>query len=86
MIKWLTVRLRAHRINNIRRSRLVHLALGRYSDDENAEQKADLCAQINIRSKAIRTAMKFGGDIQAHKMREHLEGTRLQRILGWELD
>lgn len=91
-MRWLTVRLRARRINRIAESRLREKYMRGLEPTEDNEQQADLCAQFEMRRrrittqdmKEIRAAKKYGGDWE--KLSEMLESTRIQRILGWEID
>lgn len=91
-MRWLTIRLRARRIHQIAMHRLREKFMQHCKPTEDNEQQADLCAQFEMRRrritaqdvKEIRTAKKYGGDWQ--KLEEMLESTRVQRILGWEID
>ncbi len=89
-MRWLTIRLRARRINQISMSRLRAKFMRHCNPTEDNEQQADLCAQFEMRRrrvtasdlKAIRNAKGCSGcDWQS--LEEKLESTRIQRILGW---
>lgn len=97
-MRWLTVRLRARRINNIRVLRLMIWYLEKWQDNHKVqpssdeEQQASLLAEFEIIRrrvtahdvKRIREARKL--NLDWHRLEEKLESTRIQRILGWEVD
>lgn len=93
-MRWLTVRLRARRINQIAMHRLREKYMQHLKPTDDNEQQADLCAQFEMRRrkitaqdvKMIREIKRLCGDIQARKLSDELEVTRVQRILGWDLD
>lgn len=90
-MRWLIIRLRARRINNIALSRLRSKYMRHLKPTDDNEQQADLCAQFEMRRrrvtardvKLVREARKLGKDWQ--ELSEKLESTRVQRILGWEI-
>lgn len=91
-MRWLTVRLRARRINRIAESRLREKYMENLEPTEDNEQQADLCTQFEMRRRRITAedrkqvlrAKKLKGDWE--RLEERLESTRIQRILGWEMD
>lgn len=91
-MRWLTVRLRARRINRIVESRLREKYMENLEPTEDNEQQADLCTQFEMRrrritakdGKLIREVRKMKGDWE--RLEERLESTRIQRILGWEIE
>lgn len=92
-MRWLRVRLRARRINQIAMSRLRAKYMRHLKPTEDNEQQADLCAQFEMRRrkvtaedmKLLRQVKKLKGDCDWYRLREELEATRVQRILGWEI-
>lgn len=91
-MRWLIVRLRARRINRITMSRLREKYMRDLEPTDDNEQQADLCAQFEMKRrrvtaediKLVREAKRLKCDWQG--LSEHLESTRVQRILGWEID
>ena len=91
-MKWLIVRLRARHINQITMSRLRAKFMQHCQPTDDNEQQADLCAQFEMRRrrvivrdvKLIREADKIDHSV-GKELREQLESTRVQRILGWEM-
>lgn len=89
-MRWLTVRLRARRINNIALSRLRAQYMRHLKPTDDNEQQADLCAQFEMKRrrltaedvKLVREARRSGADWR--ELRQELEHTRIYRILGWD--
>jgi hypothetical protein len=92
-MKWLRVRLRAKRIKRITESRLRELYMINLEPTDDNEQQADLITQFEMKRrkvtsqdiKLVREARRVGV-VDWQELEERLESTRIQRILGWEID
>lgn len=92
-MRWLTIRLRARCINRIAEYRLREKYMENLEPTDDNEQQADLCTQFEMRrrritaedSKLVRAAKRCG-KVDWERLEERLESTRIQRILGWEID
>lgn len=95
-MRWLTVRLRAGRIRKITESRLTEKYMRSLEPSDDNEWQAGLCVQFEMRRRKITVQdIKFiryvkchgvKGEFDLEQLRNELESTRIQRILGWEED
>jgi hypothetical protein len=92
-MRWLRICLRARRIRQITESRLRELYMRNLEPTDDNEQQADLLTQFEMKRrrvtsediKLVRGAKRVGG-VDWQRLKEKLERTRVQRILGWEID